>query len=273
MSLLSQDGLDRLVAETRQAHAVPGVSVAVVAGDRTLLAADGVQDVATGVPVSTDTAFEIRSVSKLFTAALAMMLHDQGLVGLDDPVAAVLAQGGHGLQAAHGAISLAHLLSHSSGLEADYLAEAEDANAVAAFVERSAALPLLFAAGRTYSYSNIGTVWAGRMVEILTGLSWYQALHQHIAAPLDLPTLGVFPYGSSTTPHIAVGHVVDAAGRWGHVEQGRELGLAAQAATAVAATTMPAMIQTQWRPCLSVPVTKGRRRVRPMRRSMSTSAY
>lgn len=217
MSLLSQDGLDRLVAETCRAHAVPGVSVAVVAGDRTLLAADGVRDVATGVPVSTDTAFEIRSVSKLFTAALAMMLHDQGLVGLDDPVAAVLAQGGHGLQAAHGAISLAHLLSHSSGLEADYLAEAEDANAVAAFVERSAALPLLFAAGRTYSYSNIGTVWAGRMVEILTGLSWYQALHQHIAAPLDLPTLGVFPYGSSTTPHIAVGHVVDAAGRLSRV--------------------------------------------------------
>ena len=76
------DLLDRHV----QAGALPGAVAAVATGDDVEVAVVGARSL-DGPPMTRDTIFRIASVSKPITAAAAMVLVDEGLLRLDDPVA------------------------------------------------------------------------------------------------------------------------------------------------------------------------------------------
>jgi D-alanyl-D-alanine carboxypeptidase len=82
-----------------------------------------------GTPMREDTPFFIASVTKLFTAAVILKLHEQGRLGLEEPISAYLPSaliaGLHrlrGVDHTH-ALTVRHLLSHTSGLP-DYFEEA-----------------------------------------------------------------------------------------------------------------------------------------------------
>jgi CubicO group peptidase (beta-lactamase class C family) len=70
------------------------VQQAMIAGAATLVWRDGVvhaagvglRDIATGLPVERDTIFRIASMTKPITATAALMLYDEGLLALDDPI-------------------------------------------------------------------------------------------------------------------------------------------------------------------------------------------
>ncbi len=81
-----QKWLPERLAEAAAAHQVPGAVVAVSAGDERAEAAYGVLNRATGVEVTTDSLFQIGSITKLWTATLVMQLVDEGLLDLDTPV-------------------------------------------------------------------------------------------------------------------------------------------------------------------------------------------
>jgi len=76
--------------------------------------------------INTDTPFFIASIDKLYNAALVLMLAEQGKLNLDDPITAYLpanlTRGLHSLNGTDyaGALTIRHLLSHTSGL-ADWL--------------------------------------------------------------------------------------------------------------------------------------------------------
>ncbi len=72
------DAMPRLLAEYR----VPGAPVAVSAGDHVIEHAAGVLTVNTGVEATTDSVFEIGSVTKIWTATLIMQLVDRGELDL-----------------------------------------------------------------------------------------------------------------------------------------------------------------------------------------------
>ncbi len=77
-----QATLDEFAAK----HNVPGASLAVLDGDDLTEAATGVINKNTGVDVTTDTLFQIGSISKVWTTTLIMQLVDQGKIELDSPV-------------------------------------------------------------------------------------------------------------------------------------------------------------------------------------------
>lgn len=117
--------LDGLLSQKGVRHAI----VAVESGDRSFrwigAAGDANPD---GTPMRDDTPFFIASVTKLFIAATVLKLHEQGRVGLDEPIGAYLPQtlvgGLHRLEGVDhtGSITIRHLLAHTSGLP-DYLEE------------------------------------------------------------------------------------------------------------------------------------------------------
>jgi hypothetical protein len=59
-------------------HGVVGASLAIATGDNTVVAATGVLNIRTAQPVTSDSLFQIGSISKLWTATLAMQLVDLG---------------------------------------------------------------------------------------------------------------------------------------------------------------------------------------------------
>lgn len=75
------------VDEARHALEIPGLSIAIVAGQEVLLAEGcGSVDLEKAAPATAETVYRVGSVTKLFTALMLMQLRDAGKLDLDDPV-------------------------------------------------------------------------------------------------------------------------------------------------------------------------------------------
>ncbi len=104
--------------------ACPGAQLGVLrfgpgSADELLEAAYGVLHVGTGAPVTTDALFQIGSITKVWTATVAMMLVDEGLLELDTPVAEVLPELRLADPDVTKSVTLRHLLNHTSGIDGD----------------------------------------------------------------------------------------------------------------------------------------------------------
>jgi CubicO group peptidase (beta-lactamase class C family) len=70
----------------RVAKGLPGAVALIARGDEVHVAAAGVQDVATATPMRRDTIFRIASMTKPLIAAMALLLIEEAVIVLDDPV-------------------------------------------------------------------------------------------------------------------------------------------------------------------------------------------
>ena len=100
-------------------HEVPAAGVAVLAGGEVVDAAAGLLSTATGVEATPDALFQIGSITKVWTATLVMQLVDEGLVALEDPVAAHLPGFALADEDAAQRLTVGQLLSHTAGFEGD----------------------------------------------------------------------------------------------------------------------------------------------------------
>ena len=69
---------------------VPGAALGIWSDAQEILAAHGVLNTATQVPVTTDSVFQVGSITKLWTATMIMQLVDEGLLSLDTTVSELL---------------------------------------------------------------------------------------------------------------------------------------------------------------------------------------
>ncbi|MFF9866565.1 serine hydrolase domain-containing protein [Streptomyces sp. NPDC013953] len=130
-----------------------------------------------------DTQYRIGSITKPFTAVLVMRLRDEGLLDLADPLDKHLP--GTGV----GEVTIAQLLSHSSGLIAESPApwwERTPGDLRPGLTDVLGERPLLHPAGRRHHYSNTGYTLLGSLVEAVRGVPWEEALRTEILEPLGL---------------------------------------------------------------------------------------
>lgn len=85
-------------------------------------------------------------------------------------------------------ITVKQLLNHSSGIAGDYFPEDQDEDGphIARYVMRCSQLPLVHPVGNGYSYCNAAFAIAGRLVEVVSGKSWFDAVEEWIFQPLDM---------------------------------------------------------------------------------------
>lgn len=122
MTVSDNDLRERLV-ELIPRHQVPAAQVAVLAGGEVTTAAAGVLNLDTGVEATSDSLFQIGSITKLYTASLVMQLVDEGRVDLDTPAITYLPELRLGDPVVTEAVTLRHLLTHSSGIAGDHFPE------------------------------------------------------------------------------------------------------------------------------------------------------
>ena len=176
-----QDRLDGLAT----GHGVPGVSVAVLAGGEVSALATGVLNTATGVAVTPHSLFQIGSITKVWTATVLMRLTDD----LDVPVAEVLA----GFRGPDG-VTLRHLLTHTSGIDGDFFHDTgRGDDCLALYAAACAGLGSVHPVGATMSYCNTGYSLLGRVVEVLSGRTWDDALRELLIEPLGLTHTRTLP--------------------------------------------------------------------------------
>jgi CubicO group peptidase (beta-lactamase class C family) len=109
--------LTEILAERVTAWRLPGAAAAVLHDGTIETAAAGTLNVDTGVEATTDSLFEIGSITKVYTATLVMQLVDAGLVELDAPIRRYVPDFRVADAAASDAITVRHLLTHTSGFD------------------------------------------------------------------------------------------------------------------------------------------------------------
>lgn len=179
--------IDAGVTDVLQRTGSPSASVAVVVGDRIVLA-KGYGDARLGpaLPATADTRYGIGSISKEFTAAAILILQSEGKLSLDDHVAKWFPD----LTDAD-KITLRQILSHTAGYQ-DFYAEdytltpMQKPTTPQAIMAGWARKPLDFKPGDDWQYSNTGYVIAGRIVEKVSGRSLFAFLKAHIFTPLHM---------------------------------------------------------------------------------------
>ena len=177
---------ENLPAMIADAH-IPAASVAILSDGEIVTTAAGILNRNTGVEADEDSVFQIGSITKTWTATLIMQLVDEGLLDLDAPVRDVVPAFAIADDAAASAITPRQLLSHVSGFEGDLFNDTGVGDdAVEKYLATIADAPQLFAPGERFSYNNAAFVVLGRIVEVLRGTSYDQALRAHLAAPLGL---------------------------------------------------------------------------------------
>ena len=85
MEWVSPEKLAEVAAEARERWNVPGLAVGVLRDGEIVTAADGQQELGRPERVTPETVFRIASITKPFTATLAMTLVQEGLLALDEP--------------------------------------------------------------------------------------------------------------------------------------------------------------------------------------------
>ena len=198
----------------------PGAALLVVRDGRVAVRKGyGLADLEAGIAVTPHTAFRLASVSKQFTAAAILLLAQDGVLSLDDPVRKWLPS----LPPATDGITLHHLLTHTSGLVdyEDVMPEAIDGQLadgdVLHLLERQDRLS--FAPGSAYRYSNSGYVLLGLVVAKASRRDFPAFLRERIFLPLGMDGAVAFVDGASTIDDRAYGYSrVD--GRWTRTDQG-----------------------------------------------------
>jgi CubicO group peptidase (beta-lactamase class C family) len=195
---------------------VPAASVAVLADGEVVEHATGVLSTATGVEATTDSVFQIGSITKLWTSSLVMQLVDEGKVDLDATVRSHLPEFRIADEDAASHITVRQLLTHTSGFEGDTFTDTGVGDdAVEKYLGVIHDVPQLFPPGAMWSYNNTAFCVLGRLVEVLRGTTYDAALREHLIKPLGITHAATSPY-EAILFRAAVGHYEDAPGAGHH---------------------------------------------------------
>jgi len=134
------------------------------------------------IPATTDTLYDLASLTKLFATTCVMRLVEQDRLALDEPVATWLSDFAAGGKAR---VTPRHLLTHTSGLP-DHLPLWKLERTPEARLERVLATPLLNPPDTVFRYSDLGLIALGHLVEEVAGASLDRVVADMVSGPLQL---------------------------------------------------------------------------------------
>jgi D-alanyl-D-alanine carboxypeptidase len=162
----------------------------------------GVANINLKIPATPETVYKIASVSKQFIASGIMLLVQEGKIGLNDPIRKYL-------QRAPGewkAITIRHLLTHTSGLMRDAPGfDASKVQADAEVIKTAYKVPLRFAPGDKWEYSNLGYFVLVEVIAKVSGRPWTEYLSEKVFKPSGMTTTNPTNTGV-TLPNRALGY-------------------------------------------------------------------
>ncbi|MEV4896111.1 serine hydrolase domain-containing protein [Nonomuraea sp. NPDC055795] len=176
------------VAASCESAGIPGFVAGVYQAGEQIVVAHGTANVATGAPMLPETGFLFGSVTKVLTTTLVLQQVDRGLLDLDAPVTRYLPEFALAVPGAADKILVRHLIGHTNGIDADlYFPADKGRDALDAYVKGLAAgCGTLFEPGEQLSYSNGGMIVAGRLLEVVTGLSFPDLLERDVYTPVGM---------------------------------------------------------------------------------------
>jgi D-alanyl-D-alanine carboxypeptidase len=187
--------MDAAAADALREIPAAGFSVAVVSdGEPVLAKGYGYADLAERVPASANTIYRLASITKQFTAAAILHLAEEGKLSLEDRISDYLPD----YPDPGRRITIRSLLSHTSGLsDVAVVPILEESGGVGytrdQIIDQVASQPLDFEPGTGHSYSNVGFMLAGVVIEKVTGTTYADYLTNEVIRPLGLDHTSLCP--------------------------------------------------------------------------------
>ena len=134
-------------------------------------------------PVTSESLFDLASITKLFVGTALLVLHDARRIALDDTIVGVIPEfAGRDPRRKH--VTYRHLLTHTSGLPAHV--NFRDEMGADAVIARVCEAPLSAAPGTIVTYSDLGFMLAGAAVARIAGAPLEQALSALVLEPTGI---------------------------------------------------------------------------------------
>lgn len=201
-AMLSVDalgGVDEIFAAYAADPAgAPGVAWGVVAGGALVhVGARGTLRVGEDRPPDASSIFRIASMTKSFTAAVVLLLRDEGRLALDDPVSRHLPElaGLRGPTRDSPLVTIRHLLTMSSGLPTDDpFGDRLQGMPADAFMDLlRAGTTFAWPPGTTFEYSNVGYGILGRVITRVAGREYREVVEERLLRPLRMADTTFLP--------------------------------------------------------------------------------
>jgi CubicO group peptidase (beta-lactamase class C family) len=169
--------VEHLIRSEMAARGIPGLQLAIVRHNRIIFTgAYGQADIEKSALVTARTSFPINSISKAFAGVAAMQLVEAGKLDLDAPLSTYL----EALPLSWRGLTVRQLLTHSSGLPEivdDNVRLIDGAEPDAAWAKVQA-LPLRFAPGTRFAYTQTNYLVVGKIIEKITGESFSDVVRE-----------------------------------------------------------------------------------------------
>jgi CubicO group peptidase (beta-lactamase class C family) len=160
-------------------------------------------------PNQLDTKFNLGSMNKMFTAVAIAQLAEAGKLSFDDPLARFLPNALPKIDAQK--IKIKHLLTHTSGL-GDYIFTPEMEKLSTArfrsvddWMGRVKDDTLAFEPGTSWHYSNTGYLVLGKVIEQITGLSYFDYIRKYIYSPVGMINTDSYE-ADKVVPNLSIGY-------------------------------------------------------------------
>lgn len=168
----------------------------------------GLRNAKAGIQHEAGDIFQVGSVTKQFTAAVIMQLHEEGKLSVSDPLSKYF----KGFKNAD-SITIEHLLTHTSGLfnyTDDSVIMRRDVTkhySQAEMLEVFQNYEPVFSPGVSWQYSNTGYSLLGYIIENVTGKPYEVVVRQRIFQPLNMKQSG-FDFKNLKSPLKSTGYFV-----------------------------------------------------------------
>lgn len=187
----------------------PGAAIAVLEDGKPLhVSTHGYASIAHSVPVSSDTVFEIASLTKHMTALAVLDLAREGRLDLTDEVSDFIEDA----PSAWSGITIDQLLGHMAGLAHRFEPKFQDefllSYTTAEMLASAKAIPLIAPPGTDWSYSDQGYFLLGLVVEKVSGRSFEDHLQERFFEPTGMKQTR-FLDQSAIIPELAQGYIFE----------------------------------------------------------------
>jgi len=173
--------IDRFVKQKMQIEGIPGMAVALTDRRRLLrISTYGFANLESQLPVTSETLFEIGSISKSFTSIALLQQWEKGIIKLQEPVTSYLPW--FQVQSEYEPITVHHLMSHTAGLILGTELTPGSRYEVIALRETTIGFP----PGKHFYYSNVAYQALGYLLEDLLDQKYREIIQVSILDPLDM---------------------------------------------------------------------------------------
>lgn len=205
--------IQTLLDDACRISGVPGMSISIIDRDETFYFSSGYADREDALPASETTLFELASVSKAFTGMGILLLEEQGLLSMDDPINKYLPWLSfryNGESVDMSGITLYNFLHHTSGIingkHSVRIPEGSTPDMLQKTIEALVDSELAFFPGERYEYGTVNYDVLALVIELVSGQRFEDYMKEKVFEPLGLHNTILYSNEAKATGNMAQGY-------------------------------------------------------------------